>query len=144
LLQNLGYQEKGVAPMSTYFEVVETNEGQVHVLTKNRWLYIFPMPHTSVMPRRGSDLMRSGTLIKWTTKDPALLATLHDAIVRLVQEVSISGMVEIAQSAKVTEQVWKAVGGSGSGLQEIVKQAAQDGVSFPVPEHVLKYIKGFM
>lgn len=136
--------ERPDAPKSKYFEVVDTNEGQVHVLTKTRWLYIFSMPHTSIMPHRGSALMPRGTLIKWTTNDPVLLGTLHDAIVRMVQEVSISGMVEIAQLAKVSERVWKTVGGPGSGLHEIVKQAAQDGVSFPVPEHILKYIKGFM
>lgn len=130
--------------MSAYFKVLDTNEGQVHVLTKRRWLYIFPMPHTSVTPRSGANLKRLGTFIKWTTDDPAMLATLHDAIVRLVEEVGISGLVEIANSAKMTEQVWKTFGGAGSGLHEIVKQAAQDGVSFPVPEDVLKYIKGFM
>lgn len=130
--------------MSTYFKVLDTNEGRVYVVTKTRWLHIFPIPHTSVMPHRASGLKHLGTFIKWMTDDPALLATLHDAIVRLVQDVGISGLVEIAQSAKMTERVWKAFGGAGSGLHGIVKQAAQDGVSFPVPEHVLKYIKGFM
>jgi hypothetical protein len=96
------------------------------------------------MPRSGVDLKRLGTVIKWTTSNRALLATLHEAIVRLVQECGISGLAEIANSARMSERVWKTVGGAGSGLHEIVNQAAQDGVSFPVPEDVLKYIKGFM
>ena len=130
--------------MSTYSKVLNTNEGRVHILTKNRWLYVFPLPHTSVMPRRSAKLTRLGTFIKWTTNNPALLKSLHDAIVRLVEEVGISGLVEIANSAKMTERVWKTVGGSGSGLHEIVSQGAKDGVEFPVPQDVLKYIRGFM
>ena len=127
--------------MTTYFKALETSEGQVHVLTKTRWMGFIPMPHTSVMPRTAADLKRLGTFIKWTTKDPAVLASLHDAIVRLVEEVGISGLVEIANSAKMTERVAKSFGGS---WHEIVKQAAQDGVGFPVSDDVLKYVKGFM
>ena len=127
--------------MSTYFKALETSEGQVQVLTKTRWMGFIPMPHTSVVPHSAADLKHSGTFIKWTTKDPAVLATLHDAIVRLVGEVGIAGLVEIANSAKTTARVAKTFGGS---WQDIVRQGAQDGVSFPVPEDVLKYIKGFM
>jgi len=126
--------------MSTYFKAVETSDGQVHVLTKTRWMWFIPMPHTSVMPHSAADLERLGTFIKWTTKDPAVLARLHDAIVRLVEEVGIAGLVEIANSAKMTARVAKTFGGS---WQDIVKQAAEEGVSFPVPDDVLKYIKGF-
>ncbi|MFZ3122125.1 MAG: hypothetical protein WA104_01990 [Thermodesulfovibrionales bacterium] len=42
---------------------------------------------------------------------------------------------------KVTERVAKTFGGS---WHDIVKQATQDGVAFPVPYDVLRYIKGFM
>ena len=127
--------------MSTYFKALDTNEGQVHILTKTRWLGFFPMPHTSVMPRNASDLKRLGTFIKWTTKDPATLSTLHDAIVRLVEQVGISGLAEIGNSVKMTSRVAKTFGGS---WQDIVKQAAEDGVAFPVPDDVLRHIKGFM
>lgn len=127
--------------MSTYFKAIDTNEGQVHVLTKTRWMGFVPMPHTSVMPHNATDLKRLGTFIKWTTKDPAMLATLHEAIVRLVEEVGISGLVEIANSARMTARVAKTFGGT---WHDIVKQAAQDGVAFPVPDDVLRYIKGFM
>jgi hypothetical protein len=79
--------------------------------------------------------------IKWNTNDPAKLATLHTAIVRLVEEFGISGLVEIADTAKMTQRLAKTFGGS---LQDIVKQATQDGVAFPLPDDVLRYIKGFM
>jgi hypothetical protein len=127
--------------MSTYFKAFDTSEGQVHVLTKTRWMGFIPMPHTSVTPHSAADLKRLGTFIKWTTNDPVTLATLHDAIIRLVEQVGISGLVEIGNSVKMTSQVAKTFGGS---WQDIVKQAAQDGVAFPVPDDVLRYIKGFM
>jgi hypothetical protein len=127
--------------MSTYFKALETSEGQVQVLTKTRWMGFIPMPHTSVVPHSAADLKRLGTFIKWTTNDPATLATLHDAIVRLVEQVGISGLVEIGNSVKMTAGIAKTFGGS---WQDIVKQAAQDGVAFPVPDDVLRYMKGFM
>ena len=131
--------------MSTYSKIIDTKEGQAYVRTKSKWLYIFPMPYTSVMPYpcSAADLKRFGTFIKWTTNDPAVLAQLHESIVHLVQEVGVSGLVEIANSAKMTERVLKTFGGTGSGLQGIVEMAAQSGVTFPIPADVLKYFKGF-
>jgi hypothetical protein len=98
------------------------------------------MPHTSVLPYGAADLKRMGAFIKWTTNDPARLATLHDAIVHLVEQVGICGLVDIGNSVKMTEQVAKTFGGS---WRDIVKQATQDGVAFPVPDDVLRYMKGF-
>jgi hypothetical protein len=129
--------------MSTYFKALDTSEGQVLVLTKTRWMGFVPMPHTSVMPRNATDLRHLGTFIKWTTNDPGMLATLHDAIVRLVEEVGISGLAEIANSAKMTKRVAKTFGGA---CRDIVKQAVLDGVASPfslVPDDVLRYIKEF-
>lgn len=130
-----------IRAMSTYFKTLDTNEGQVDVLTKTRWMCFVPMPYTSVTPQKAVDLKRLGTIIKWTTNDPVMLAKLHDAIVRLLEEVGISGLVEIGNIVKMTERVAKPFGRS---WRDIVKQAAQDGVSFPVPDDVLRYIKGFM
>lgn len=127
--------------MSTYFKALDTSEGQVHILTKARWMGFIPMPHTSVIPHGAADLKRLGTFIKWTTNDPATLATLHDAIVRLVEQVGISGLVAIGNSVKMTARVAKTFGGN---WHDIVRQAAQDGVAFPVPDDVLRYMKGFM
>jgi len=125
--------------MSTYSKALDTGEGQVYVITKSRWMGFVPMPHTSVMPHSAADLKRLGTFIKWTTNDPATLAILHDAIIGLVEQVGISGLVEIRNSVKMTERVAKTFGGS---WQDIVKQAAQEGVAFPVPGDVLRYMKG--
>ena len=127
--------------MSTHFEALDTSEGQVHVLTKTRWMLVVPMPTTSITPHNFGDLKSLGTLIKWTTSDPATLAMLHHAIVRLVKQFGISGIVEIRNSVKMTERVAKTFGGS---FQDIVREAAEDGVAFPVPDDVLKYMKGFM
>jgi hypothetical protein len=96
------------------------------------------------MLHHAAQLKRLSTVIKWTTDDAGVIGTLHDSIVRLVQEVGISGLVEIANSAKMSQRVWKTFGGTGSGQNEIAELAAQDGVSFPVPSDVLKYIKAFM
>jgi len=127
--------------MSTFFKALDTSEGQVHVLTKTRWLGFVPLPHTSVTPRSAGDLKRLGTFIKWTSNDHATLSTLHDAVVRLVEQIGISGLVEIGNSVKMTARVAKTLGGS---WQDIIKQAAEDGAAFPVPHDVLQYIKGFM
>jgi hypothetical protein len=127
--------------MSTYFKALDTSEGVIHILTKTRWLGFVPMPHTSVAAHNAGDFKRLGTFIKWTTKDPATLATLHDGIIHLVEQFGISGLVEIANSAKMTERVAKTFGGS---WHDVVKQAAQDGVAFPVPDDILRYMKGFM
>jgi hypothetical protein len=127
--------------MSTYFKALDTSEGQVRVITKTRWMGFVPTPHTSVTPHGAADLKRLGTFIKWTTNDAATLANLHEAIVRLVEQVGIFGLVEIGNSVKMTERVAKTLGGS---WHDIVKQAAQDSVAFAVPDDVLRYMKGFM
>src|SRR6266496_2811120 len=69
---------------------------------------------TSVTPLRAGDLKGLGTFVKWTTSDPTVLATLHEAVVRLVQEIGISGMVEIANSVKMTAQVAHSLGETGA------------------------------
>jgi hypothetical protein len=143
-LQAHGKQLTSFLAMSTHIDEFDTNEGRVQILTTAKWCYVFPMPHTSVTPRRGADLKRLGTFIKWTTDDPALVLSLHASTIQLVQELGMSGLVETVNTAKTMQQVWKRSGGPGSGLQELVKLAAQDGVSFPIRENLLKYIKGFM
>ena len=93
------------------------------------------------MPHRGAQLKRLGTMIKWTTKDPTTLATLHSSIIRVVEQVGISGVREIADAARMSDRVAKTFGG---GWRDVVASAAQDGVSFPVPDDVLRYVKGFV
>jgi len=130
--------------MSTYFKALDTSEGQVCVLTKTRWMCFVPMPHTSVTPHSAADLTRLGVFIKWTTNDPPTLARLHDAILRLVEDVGISGLVVLANDMKAVQRAAKT-----SGLRwhdvvnHIIDEMAQEGVAFPVPGDVLRYIKAF-
>ena len=93
--------------MSKHSTIVDTKEGQAHVSTKRRWMGVVSMPDTGVRPYPCSagDLARLGTFIKWTTDDANVLARLHEAIVRLVQEVGVSGLVEIRNSARMTVAV---------------------------------------
>jgi hypothetical protein len=80
--------------MSKLSTIVDTSDGQAHVSTKSRWMGVIPMPHTGVLPYPCSagEIKRVGTFIKWNTNDPATPANLHDAIVRLVQEIGASGL----------------------------------------------------
>lgn len=107
-------------------------------------MFVVPMPHTGIMSYSPSAAdLKNGTLIKWTTDDPAVLSDLHDSIVSLVQVVGISGMMEITNMLKMTEQVQKKFGGAGSEIQEWVEESAVlGGVSFPMPANILKYLKG--
>jgi hypothetical protein len=127
--------------MASYYDSVETSEGIAHVLTKTRYLGIIPMPRTSVMPHSGSQLGRLGTAITWTTSDAATLRTLHSRMVELVREFGVAGLREIANSAKMSNRVAKTFGGS---WRDIVASAAQDGVAFPMPDDVLRYVKSFV
>jgi hypothetical protein len=107
--------------MATYYDHVETSEGIVHVLTKTRYLWILPIPRTSVMPHSGSQLGRLGTMIKWITNDPATLHRLHSRVIELVREFGVSGIRDIANSARMSDRV-----------------------AFPMPDDVLRYIKSFV
>lgn len=127
--------------MASYYDCVDTSEGIAHVLTKTRYLGIISLPRTSVMPHKGSELGRLGTEITWTTKDAAILRALHSRILELVREFGVSGIREIANSARMSDQVAKTFGGS---WRDVVASAEQEGVPFPMPNDVLKYVKGFV
>jgi hypothetical protein len=127
--------------MSKYFKALETTEGRVHVITKSRWMGVVPMPYTSVVPHKAGDLARLGTFIRWATKDPAMLSTLHDSVVRLVEEVGISGLVEIANNEKRTERVAKTM---GLTWRDLAEEAAKSRASIPLLDDVLKHVKRFM
>ena len=126
--------------MNKYFTTLEMEEGRVHIITKSRWLGIIPMPHTSVVPHQGSDLARLGTFILWEPTDSTDLKTLHEAVIRLVQERGISGVADIASSEKRTEQVAKAMGLTWRALAE---EAAKSRAPIPDLDDVLKHVKRF-
>jgi hypothetical protein len=127
-----------------YGTAVETLDGTIRVFTNQKgWFGLFLNPHTSIMPVNFADAGRLGTVILWNTIDPDQLFQLHEAIVKLVQEIGADGVAEIAKGAKLTEQAWKIAGRSGSGFQEAVKQAGQQGISFPISSEILNFIRGF-
>ena len=70
-----------------------------------------------------------------------MLGTLHNAVVRLVDEVGISGLVEIANREKRTEQVAKTMGLS---WHELAEEAANSRAAIPVLDDVLRHVKRFM
>jgi hypothetical protein len=127
--------------MASYYDSVDTSEGIAHVLTKTRYLGIIPLPRTSIMPNGGSELGRLGTAITWATNDAGILRTLHKRVVELVGEFGVSGIREIANSARMSDRVAKTFGGS---WRDVVASAAQDRVPFPIPDDVLRYVKGFV
>ena len=125
-------------------DYVQTPIGGAEVITKKCWMGFVPMPHTSVLPypcRFGE--LKSGTVIKWDTSDKIVLYDLHKQICGIVEAFGVAGMTEIANSVKMTGQVWNQFGGSGSGIQEMTRMAAEEGVDFPLPPYVLKHLKGF-
>ncbi len=134
---NEGWRDR-IIDMSKYFTAVDTDEGSVHILTKTRGMGFVRMPHTSVTPRSAADMKRLGSFIEWSTNDAAALAALHESVVRLVQQHGAAGLVEIGNMVKTTERVASAVGGD---WHDIVRQAAQDGLPFPIPDEVLKHVK---
>lgn len=126
--------------MTKYFTTLDTEEGRIHIVTKSRWLGIFPMPHTSVVPHRGADLPQLGTFIQWEPSDSTSLRTHHDAVIRLVEERGISGVANIARDEKRTEQVAKTMGLTWRALAD---EAAKSRAPIPDLDDVLKHVKRF-
>lgn len=129
--------------MADYSTIVNTKEGQAHISTKKRWMFFFWMPHTGVLPYpcRATDLKQFGTFIKWRTSEPATLEKLHNAIVQLVQEIGVSGLAEVVNSAKAAQQIWRTFGGADSGLQDIARVADQHGIKIAILSEVIEFIK---
>jgi hypothetical protein len=63
----------------------------------------------SVMSAKASQLGRTSSCIRWKTTDPIILARLHEAVVRLVQEIGLSGLAELAEAARMTQRAQKAL-----------------------------------
>lgn len=113
-------------------------------MTKSHRMGIFPYPHTSVMPYHAADLKHLGTFIHWSANDPILLEKLHSAIVQFVVEYGISDLFEFANGVKKSDRIWNETGvDSRTWLQEMSRQTLEDGVIWPLPEEVFRYIKKF-
>jgi hypothetical protein len=97
-------------------------------------------PHTSVVPHEARDLARLGTHIQWATKDPAMLSALHDAVVRLVDEVGISGLAQIASRERETERLAKTLGLS---WRELTEEAMKSREAIPALDDVLRHAERF-
>jgi hypothetical protein len=129
--------------MNAQSTVIGTKEGQALVSTKSKWLYVFPIPHTTVMPYpcSATELKKLSSFIKWNTEDPATLSKLHESVGRWVSEIGAAGVFEVGNSVKMTARIAKTFGGT---WQDILKEAAKDGAALPIPDDVVNYIKGFM
>lgn len=125
--------------MTKYFTTLVTDEGRINVITRSKWMVIFPMPYTSVVPQRSGDLARFGTFIRW--QDGAALKERHEAVINLVKEIGLSGVASMAEREKNNARVAKEF---GMTYQELVAQAMQSRKSIPDLDNVLKYAKRFM
>lgn len=136
---NAGFPEE--VKMTSIFSSLETDEGLVHIITRNRWLYIFPLYYTSIVPNGRGDLAHKGTFIRWNTSEYTKLPSLHQAVIHLVEDIGISGVADMAVREKQTAHVAKAMGIS---YRELCYQAIKSRNPIPVLDDVLKHVKKFM
>ena len=80
---------------------VQTAAGEVTVVTKTRFLFLFQMARTSVMPIRFHDLGRDGVQFRWATNDPSRLEQLHNHLVQSLGEgITLADLRGIAEIGK--------------------------------------------
>ncbi|MBZ5543623.1 MAG: hypothetical protein LAO07_08085 [Acidobacteriia bacterium] len=75
---------------------VQTREGEVVVMTKTRYLLVFSVPRTSIMPWQAEDIGRMGVQFHWATKDRNLLEQLHNQLVDVLREINLTDLRSIA------------------------------------------------
>jgi hypothetical protein len=127
--------------MTTLVKTLQTDEGVIQIITRNRWLYIFPLCYTSIVPNSRGDLVGRGTFIRWNTTVSAMLPSLHEAVIRLVEDVGISGLANIAAGEKRTHRTAKSMGMS---YRELCDEAIKSRDPIPVLDGVLKHVRNFM
>jgi hypothetical protein len=127
--------------MSSLVNILKTDEGLVHIITRTRWLYIFPLYYTSIVPNNLSDLRHRGVFIRWNTRQPAKLPSLHQAVIRLVEDIGVSGLADMAVVEKQTARVAKSMGIS---YRELCDEAIKSRDPIPVLDDVLRHVKNFM
>jgi len=73
--------------MNTLFSNVKTEDGEFMVLTKSRYLFVFNIPRSSVMPARaGEYVARPGFQVRYNTTDPAIVQEWHEMLVSMLRE----------------------------------------------------------
>lgn len=85
-----------ISMSGTFLTRVSTPDGEVVVMTKTRYLLLFRVPRTSIMPWQPKDLGRLGVQFQWTTKNRKLLERLHNQVIEILREVSLTDLRGIA------------------------------------------------
>ena len=70
----------------TILDRIETSEGTVIVITKTRYLWIVPLPRTSVMPWLAKQLVDRGVQFHWNTRKSDDLTFLHNSLLQVLRE----------------------------------------------------------
>ena len=69
---------------------VSTREGEVLVLTRRLWWWVFPKPHTTLTPRNSGRAGKLGVSFHWSTTDPEILKAHHRVLVQIVQDLGLN------------------------------------------------------
>jgi hypothetical protein len=98
---------------------VETEDGEFVVLTKTKYLVVFDVPRSSVMPYHTAKFAATpGFQVRYSTSDPTVLREWHEMLVALIQK----------------------------GLFMVLSDGARVGY-FPYPDdkkHLEQYVKSFV
>lgn len=103
---------------STELTRLHTPDGDAIVITKVKYLLLFRVPRTSVMPYGVLKFVASpGAQIRYTTSNRALLHQLHEAIasavmrtgLRAFYEATRQGILPIAEGGDLTQYVKRIV-----------------------------------
>lgn len=82
------------------FDVTQTPDGKVMVLTKTRMYCVLKLPHTSVMSPKPSQLVGKGVQLHWTTGDPAQLARLQGLVPASLRELTLGELRSVAEMGR--------------------------------------------
>ena len=114
----------------TILDKIETPEGTVLVITKTKYLWLFPLARTSVMPSRASELVSRGIQFHWNTSKAKDLEFLHGSLLQTLREgLSLSDLRGVAE-------LGRGLMGIGPGIPFIPPNA-------PLPES-LKAISNYV
>jgi hypothetical protein len=116
----------------TLLDKIETPEGSVIVITKTRYLWIVPLPRTSVMPWRATQLVDRGIQFHWNSSKHDTLQFLHNSLLQTLREgLGLSDLRRIADLGRQLMSI-------GPGVPFIPPDA-------PLPDslkQVSPYVKG--